>query len=116
MKKHGFSHELFELGFDDYFYESVLRYSSQVKSFYAGIGSTYIFNENDNIDIRNMLETIILKNGSMDIYDMIDYLKYEYGIVVEKYKLAEWARESNLYYSDTMEKIYTDYDEFYEEI
>lgn len=116
LKKHGFSHELFELGFDDYFYESVLRYSSQVKSFYAGIGSTYIFNENDNIDIRNMLETIILKNGSMDIYDMIDYLKDEYGIVVEKYKLTEWARESNLYYSDTMEKIYTDYDEFYEEI
>lgn len=116
LKNHGFYHELFELGFENYFYESVLRYSSQIKSFFAGIGSTFIFNENDNIDIRNMLETIILKNGSMDIYDMIDYLKDKYGIVVEKYKLTEWARESNLYYSDTMEKIYTDYDEFYEEI
>lgn len=116
LKNHGFEHELFQFGFDDYFYESVLRYSPLLKFFPVGIGSTPVFNESENSNIRNMLESIIMNNGSMDIYDMLSYLNNEYGINTEKYKLAEWARESNLYYSDTMEKIYKDYDEFFEEI
>ncbi len=116
LKNHGFEHELFQFGFDDYFYESVLRYSPLLKFFPVGIGSTPVFNESENPNIRNMLESIIMNNGSMDIYDMLSYLNNEYGINTEKYKLAEWARESNLYYSDTMEKIYKDYDEFFEEI
>lgn len=116
LKNHGFNHELFQLGFDDYFYESVLRYSPLLKFFLVGVGSSLVFNESENPNIRNMLEVIIMNNGSMDIYDMLGYLKNEYGINTEKYKLAEWVRESNLYYSDTMEKIYTDYDEFFEEI
>jgi hypothetical protein len=107
---------LFELGFDDCFYECVLRYSPLLKSFLCGIGSTHIFNQYGGLNVGDMLEAIIMNKGSMDIQDMIDYLEQEYGVITEKYKLKKCIRNSNLYYSEAMERIYIDYDEFYGEM
>ena len=63
-----------------------------------------------------ILQNIIIKNGCIDIYDLLDYLNDEYGIITDKWKLISWVKEANLYYSETMEKVYLDYDQFYEEV
>ena len=47
---------------------------------------------------------------------LIDYIDSEYGIKLEKYKVVNIAKEKELYYDAIMEKIYIDYDEYFEEV
>jgi acyl carrier protein len=114
LKQRGFCHELFEFGFEDYFYESVLRYSPLFKFFSCGRGSSCIFTESNDLTVDDMLKMILMDKGSMHIQDMIDYLEQEYGVSFEKNTLRKRLRHSTLYYSDATEKIY--YDDFSGEI
>lgn len=116
LKKQGFQHELFALPFETYFYESVLRYSQRVKSFYVGIGSTYVFRETECSGMRKMLEDLIGEIGSIGVCELLEYLESVYGIKLEKYKLTAWAKDSRLYYSESLEKIFKDYQAFCKEI
>lgn len=116
LKKKGFNHPLFDLGFDDYFYISVLKYYPGCNYVRAGTGITALFLETGKSDVRDLIQNIIVNIGPMDIYDMLDYLEKEYGIITDKWKLMAWIREANLFYSDTMEKAYLDYEQFYEEV
>ena len=114
--KNGFTHKLLELGFDDYFYISLLRNYTECSHTRLGSRINSLFCENKTANICDFIQTVIYQNGSMDIFDLLDYLNYEYGIVTEKYKLVSWIRESELYYSETMEKVYLNYDQFFEEV
>lgn len=116
LKKNGFTHELFELGFDEYFYVSLLRYFPGCNYVRVGTRVNALFHEEGQADVRELLQNIIIKNGCIDIYDLLDYLNDEYGIITDKWKLISWVKEANLYYSETMEKVYLDYDQFYEEV
>ena len=75
-----------------------------------------MFCENNTANIRDFIQTVIYQKGSIDIFDLLDYLDSEYGIVTDRYKLVSWIRESELYYSETMEKVYLNYDQFFEEV
>lgn len=116
LKKNGFTHELFDLGFDEHFYISILKYFEGCKYVRVGTRVNALFHETRQADVRELLQNIIIKNGSMDIYDLLDYLDNEYGIITDKWKIISWAKEASLYYSETMEKVYLDYDQFYEEV
>lgn len=116
LLRNGFTHKLFDLGFDDYFYTSLLNHYSELCHMRIGSRTSTLFCENNTANIRDFIQTVIYQKGSIDIFDLLDYLDSEYGIVTDRYKLVSWIRESELYYSETMEKVYLNYDQFFEEV
>lgn len=93
----GFSHELDELGLDDYFYASLVRTNPKIK--YIKTNGTFIFKSDvESIRILDFLIYLIGKLRSIDIYDFIDYLKDTYGVLYNKNKVLTLISNSSLYY------------------
>lgn len=69
-----------------------------------------------SLTMSDLIEQIVYDYRKIDIYDLIDFLRETYGIRSEKHKILEMIREKDLYYDEIMEKVYIDYDEYFEEI
>lgn len=111
----GFSHDIDSLGFGEMFYESILEGDDACRTF--EINNTKMFTWKD--DARGMpdiIEEHIWENGKVDIFDFIDVLNEKHGLKIGRIKLENYLKNSNVYYSRTMEKIYIDYDQFFEEV
>lgn len=115
LKNTGFNHKLFDLGFDDYFYESILKKNKQIN--FRRLNKSSIFKEtNRNLTFIDLIYEIIDEKLSIDIYDLLDLLENLYGFLVDKNKLISLIKHSSLYYSDIWEKVYIDYQKYLEEI
>ncbi len=115
LKKSGFDDNLFDLGFDNFFYSSLLKFYRDCQ--YHKVDNTLLFKEGvDKVLISNLIQDIVYDNGGINIYELIDYINDKYGIRLEKSNLAKYADDAELYFSSTMEKIYIDYNQFYEEV
>ena len=105
----------YDYGFENIFYESILKAYRDCTS--VRICGKYVFiNDEKSRGITDMVENIVHRNSSIEIYDMIDYMRDEYGIEISKSKLINRIRGANVFYSDTMEKLYANYDCFFEEV
>ena len=114
LKKKGFRHQLEDYGFENFFYESIFKNNKYVKR--SKYRNQYIFKETKHTFNYGELINEIILNGPMDIYDLQDLLEKDYGVVMPWYDIRNFANDAGLYYSDTMEKIYLDYDDFFEEV
>ena len=114
LKNTGFSHKIDSLGFDNIFYESLLKAHSMCKS--TSLGYTKIFRfTNKQFNISDFFVSILEHEKKLELYDMQQLLENKYGIEVSIERIISITQNSELYYSDTMETIYIDYDEFYKE-
>ncbi|MBU3131029.1 hypothetical protein KPL40_01075 [Clostridium gasigenes] len=115
LKNRGMEHSLDELGFDEWFYSSLIRIDSRFK--FRRVSGNVMFRKGNNIvSINNLIEQIVSEYRKIDIYDLIEVINKEYGIKIEKYQISNAAKEKELYYDTIMEKIYIDYDEYFEEV
>ncbi len=115
LQSSGFKHILDGFGFESYFYESVLKNNNAFKSTRYK-GQTLFKQTNEKFSYSDLIVEIIEREGTMDIYDIQQLLVDDYGVKMDLYNIRNFAKEGDLYYSDTMEKIYLDYDDFFEEI
>ncbi|NLK94208.1 MAG: hypothetical protein GX275_03300 [Clostridiales bacterium] len=115
LRKRGFEHYLDTLGFDEWFYSSILKCNEKYKS--RRIDCNIILKKsNDVVTLNDLVEHIVTKFKKIDIYDLIDYTYKTYGVRINRGKVPQIAREKELYYDAIMEKIYIDYDEYFEEV
>lgn len=111
IRQLGFEHKLDTLGFDDFFYISILKYADNLN--YSRIGFQYVFIKYPGaVSLESLLREIICKEGVANVYTIIDLLKNDYGICIDKLKIAEKIAHTEMYYSRTMEKIYINYETF----
>lgn len=115
LRKAGFKNFIYELGFSDFFYDRILRYSKMLK--FMRIGGTLVFyadviSRTNGDFIRYLLQDI----KSMDIENLEKYLKDEYGILLSKNRIITISKTSGLYYDSMMEKVYYTKEDFYNEI
>lgn len=116
LREAGFVHALDDLGFEEWFYSSVLLEDREQFS-YQRIGGTRIFlRGKPNATLGEMLAWILEQCQKIDLYDLMDLLSERYGITLPKEKLIEILRGTNLYYDTIMESVYIDYDTYFEEI
>lgn len=116
LRKEGFSHEIDDLGFDEWFYSSILLEDRQAFS-YQRIGGTRIFlRGKTDANLGGMLVWLLGKYQKIDFYDLIDLLENHYGIRIPKEKLRIIIDGTDLYYDSIMESVYIDYDTYFEEI
>ncbi len=115
LRRKGMEHYLDQLGFDDWFYSSILKASIEFKSRRLEGGSIFRAGK-DVVTLNDLVESIVSQYRKIDIYDLVDLLYEEYGVKVDRYKIASIANEKELYYDAVMEKVYMDYDEYFEEV
>lgn len=116
LKSNGFKYDILDnLGFDDYFYSSILINNSSIQ--YRKIQNTYLMKTGkEQFELSDFLIYIMGKLRKIDIYDLCDYIKTQYGLDINRYKIVAITKECSLYYNQITEKVYIDYDEFYNEI
>lgn len=116
LKKSGFSHTLDDLGFDDWFYASLLC-EDRANFSYLRISNTKLFGRGSKqASIEDLLLSILIEQNKIDIYDLNELLEETYGIVFDRYKLLQHIEKAGLYYDTIMETVYIDYDTYFEEI
>lgn len=118
LQKKGFTHEIEDLGFDEWFYSSLLVEDKDHFS-YRRIGGNRLFRKGKNdVLLVDFLEWIIYSTDSlsMDLYDLTEYLSNEFDINLNTYKIVETIAGSKLYYDKITEKIYAEYEVYFAEI
>ena len=116
LRADGFMHPLDDLGFDEWFYGSVLLEARELFS-YQRIGGTRLFMRgNAPVRIGGLLTELLEHEQKADVYELRDTLEEHFGIVLSKDKLIELVKETDLYYDAIMGAVYADYDTYFEEI
>ena len=116
LRAQGFSDELDDFGFDDWFYMSLLC-EDKAHFNYRRIANSRLFRKGTgDVRLTDFLQAILLREQSIDIFDLLDLLEGHYGLHIDLTKIKAVIRESELYYDDIMEKVYIDYDTYYEEV
>ncbi|MEG2832256.1 MAG: DNA-directed RNA polymerase subunit alpha C-terminal domain-containing protein [Bacilli bacterium] len=118
LRKNGFFHELDEYGFEDWFYSSLLAECKNEIS-YLRIGRNKLFMLGKiRVKLEEFIENIVFlqENLAIDIYDLKELLEEQYGIYIPIYKLIETTKNTSMFYDTISEKIYADYDIYYEVI
>ena len=118
LKEEGFLHELDNLGFEDWFYTSILIEHRPNLSHRRAGGNKIMIKGDFNLQVVEFLEYIVYKQKSLsvDVYDLSDILKNEYNINIERSKLIEITRSSSMHYDAISGKIFADYDTYYKEV
>lgn len=116
LRRDGFVDEIDDLGFDEWFYASVLLEDRALFS-YQRIGGTRIFLRGKiGANLGEMLVWLLEKYQRIDFYELKDLLEEHYGIVLPKEKIQEFINSTELYYDKIMEAVYIDYNTYFEEI
>jgi hypothetical protein len=116
LKNEGFSHELDDLGFEDWFYTSLLVENKSDISYQRIGGNKVMIAGNFEIRFEDFLESIVFKQEtlSIEVKDLEDILKQQYNININTWKLIQTVKDSSMYYDPISEKIFADYDTYYE--
>lgn len=116
LREAGFSHHLDDLGFDEWFYSSILLTDKERFS-YLKIGGTRLLMRGKGTHLLNLLLTrIVGQQGKIDFYDLCDILEERYGIRLPREKVMEYINNTDLYYDRIMEAVYIDYETYFEEV
>lgn len=104
---------IYQLGFEDIFYESLLKRTVGLR--FQQIGNKVVFkNTKEKFYTYNLIEELVLRYKSIDIYDLLELLEKDYGIQLTKEKIISSCEKADLYYQPIMEMIYVDIENFYE--
>lgn len=117
LHKLGFSHELDDLGFDDYFYASVLSVDREHFD-YCRIAGQWGFSPAGTypaITRSTLIESIVRREGKIEIYDLVALCKEEYGILTNRDDVKIFINSTLLYYDAIMQTVYANYDLYLEE-
>ena len=115
LKESGFSSGLDDLGFDDIFYESILRFCPKISSF--RVNNVYVFKNTElSISKTAFISNLINQYHSITADDLITLLKSTYGISIDIYEIKESLENTNIYYNSIMDTFYMNYNVFIEEV
>ena len=118
LREEGFSHGLEEKGFEDIFYDFLIKRDDRIRSLSWAKVDVYkkTVSKFSNSDL---IESILFGKGSMDVFDILDILKNKYGIDTNLSQLLFNTRsmwDGPLYYNKVTERIYSSKDSYYQEI
>ena len=115
LRLKGYVHDLDQLGFDDWFYASLIRQdvSIQYRRFKDGI---LLKKQVETISLSDFLEELLKTLKSIDVYDFIDWVRSKYGLELDRGRLLETIKTTSLHYDSIMDKIYLNYETYYQEV
>ncbi len=104
-----------DLGFDDMFYYSVLKQSKGVQA--RKVAGIYLFRKSkSDATLADFIEYLLTELRSVDLYNLSDLLADKYGMFLTSSYLRVIASNTQMYYDTISEKLFLDYDEYFEEV
>lgn len=115
LSKQGFTADLESLGFEPWFYSSILRKDHRFS--HRKMGGTVLFHAaGQEASIRNLVFSILEQESSVDVDRLIAQLKEDYHIQLDRWDIIPRIQNTELYFDNIMDKIYRDYHTYYEEL
>lgn len=116
LRTAGQSVRLLEYGLEDCFYESVLLSRRQLVT-RGQLGGRRIFAEpHEQANGRALVASLVLADRSIDLEALLDMLREDYGIPVQRSQLLQLLRATDLFYSPELDRAYQDHDQFVREV
>lgn len=106
IKKAGFESELFDLGFSDWFYASLLT-SDERFSYTKAFSNIILFKGSERITVATFEEALIREQGSMDVYDLMSEMEETYGCrIPDRLDLIYKVDGTDVYYDKYLDRLY----------
>lgn len=115
LRQDGFSHPLEQLGFDDYFYASLLG-SSEGFSSQRAYGSAVLYHgeRKGQFSIADFLVSLLREYESVDLDEFIEDVRDRFGVSIpSRSDVTQAVRGSELYYDSIMDKVYRNKELYY---
>lgn len=104
-----------ELGFDEYFYQSLMKRDSNL--YWLQIDDTFIFStQRKFFNLKDFLVDVINEREKIAIEELIYCLNEEYGIEISKQVIMNRIKDSDVYYDDILCYLYSDYEKYYQDV
>lgn len=112
----GFDSELFDLGFSDWFYGSILISDSRFT--YGNMFGNLIFKKGEGqITVKDFAYDVIRQNEVIDRYDLISELNEHYGCSVKDiWDVYYKVQDTGIHFDRFLDRIYLNEDIYYEEL
>ncbi|MEG0407914.1 MAG: hypothetical protein RR623_03490 [Bacilli bacterium] len=109
------NNKLEKFGFEDVFYESIITSDQSIKV--LRIENNKIMYVGDRLISKfEFVQRIVNKFRSLTIYEMANYLKAKYGILVQECKIREIVKKSEVFYNSILDEAFVDKNEYLEEV
>lgn len=116
IRQDGFTHHLDDLYFDEWFYSSLLAEDHE-RFNYRRMGRNRLFySGSKDVQLSAFLQWIVEKEERIDLDDLTQLLADRYGIVLRRDKILLVLKDTELYYDQIMDRVYIDYDTYFEEV
>lgn len=121
LKKSGFKSELFDLGFDDYFYAGIL--SMDDRFVWQRIYGVIVLSKNTEtkkmFSIKEFILSVLSEYSSVEVDDFITDCYENYAITIDssndRYDIISAIEGTDFYYDSIMGKFYRNKDYYYAE-
>ena len=106
LRQSGFDAPLYELGFSDWFYGSLL--STDPRFGFSQIFKSIILHKGDGeVTVRSFETALIRAEGSMDVYDLQRLMEQTYGCTIpDRLDLIYKVADSGVYYDKHLDRLY----------
>ena len=106
IKKNGFESELFDLGFSDWFYASLLT-SDDRFSYAKAFGNIILYKGEERITIQSFEEQLIKEHGTIDVYDLMTEMEETYGCrIPDRLDVIYKVKGTDVYYDGFLDRLY----------
>lgn len=115
LKNEGFEHEIFELGFSDWFYANILAEDSRF-SFQQIFNNIILYKGKTNVTIKAFEMWLVKSFGSIDSYDLMTEM-INYGCKInEKSDITYRLNGTEIYYDNILDRFYSSAEAYYREL
>ena len=116
INKAGFTSELYDYGFSEWFYANLLLGDSRF-SISKMFGNIVIYKGEQSVTKYDFLMSIVKREGSVDIYDLMDEVTEVYGCKIkERAQIFNPFYGTEVYFDKIMDKLYADKEDYYREL
>ena len=115
LKSKGFSSPLDSLGFEAWFYSSLLREDTHFS--YTKLGGTVLFFKgNQPITELTFIQELMEHLNAIGLDELLEYIYETYHISLDKDRVKWNIQNTQLYYDDIMGRLCQNYDVYFEEL
>lgn len=115
LKKSGFLSDLFAYGFDDVFFSSLLRNSSDFGS--NIMDGNIVFSTDPAIkNTESLLVKLVIEKEKVEVTSLIEYFDEQLSVEIDESRVKQLLNNSNLYYNKHMDAYYSSIEVYYEEV
>lgn len=107
---------LFSYDLADEFYGSVLYALAKTSTSFSVQGTKVLTFGDAQPSINGLLRHIVTSLGSAYVSDLERVMLERYGIALDQSRIREHARQTDLYYAGSIDRLYKSYDQFLSEV